>query len=55
MSVQTLKDLYLAIKLQLDIYEKDFGEITTAFSRKIEKQKEDDAAKAAPSRRRAKG
>ena len=39
MSMQTLKDLYLAIKLQIEPYEKDFGEIQTTYSRGLGKPK----------------
>ncbi len=35
MSVQTLKDLYLAIKIQVDRYEEKFGEIETIYSRQL--------------------
>ncbi|MBV8473537.1 MAG: hypothetical protein JO107_16960 [Hyphomicrobiales bacterium] len=39
MSVHTLKDLYLAIKSQVEQYEKEFGEIVTVYSRDFGKQK----------------
>jgi hypothetical protein len=36
MSAQTLKDLYLATKDQIERYEKEFGNVETEYSRKLQ-------------------